>query len=287
MLVLLGAGCGSASLKADDGAAGTGGSGAGDSGAGGAVPDGGAGSGAGGVTGTGGAIPDAGADRGATPDLAPDAPGDGGADAAGCGRPRTCNALHACSPGTGSGNYMIFPDGASDAGLLVFCDMTTGGGGWTVIYLADGVNLNSTAIGYTVAAQSLRDGAQQTLVGFRNLNLNQAISDWASFDLPASWRLTNPLAISPFEELTISVSVNGGLPGPALVRYGQANFGSLCSDTWTATPGDLYGRFCVQGTTASFFSGFTVNTADFCTTSNLGYSSRLCSDQFRFSIAVR
>jgi hypothetical protein len=156
-----------------------------------------------------------------------------------------------------------------------------------VIFLADAVNLNSTAIGYTVPTQSLRDTAQQTLVGFRNLNLNKAISDWATFDLPASWRLTNPLAVTPFEELSIPVSITGSPAGAALVRYGTANFGALCSDAWTTTPGDLYGRFCIQGTAAAFYSGFTVDVSDFCSLSNQTWTARACSDTARFSIAVR
>jgi hypothetical protein len=241
----------------------------------------------GGVTGAGGV--DAGTDRASAPDLAPDAPApsDGGADAPGCTRPKTCAVLHGCNPSAASGNFMIFPDGAADAGLLVHCDMETAGGGWTVIFLADAVNLNSTAIGYTVATQSLRDTAQQTLVGFRNLNLNKAISDWATFDLPASWRLTNPLAVTPFEELSIQVSINGTPPGAALVRYGTANFGALCSDAWTTTAGDLYGRFCIQGTAAAFYNGYTVPSDDFCPLSNQTYTARACSDTARFSIAVR
>ena len=284
-LLLLGAGCGSASLKQDAG--GTGGAsdgGAGGRGSGGAVTSTG-GNGAGG-SGAGGTTPDAAADRGTSPDLAPDAlPPDAGIDAGACTRPRTCNVLHACSPAAASGNYMIFPDGAADAGLLVHCDMETGGGGWTVIFLADAINL-TTAPGYTVPNQSLRDAARETLVGFRNLNLNKAISDWASFDLPPSWRLTNPLAATPYEELSIpSVSINGAPPGSAVVRYGQSNFGALCNDAWvTDSP---YGRFCIQGTVAAFYSGFTVDTIDYCVRSNETYSTRACSDTARFSIAVR
>ena len=60
-------------------------------------------------------------------------------------------------------------------------------------------------------------------------------------------------------------------------------------DTWSQTPGDNYGRVCLDGTAAAFYSGFTTGggTSDFCAISTAAYSSRACSDMLRFSIAVR
>jgi hypothetical protein len=215
------------------------------------------------------------------------APLDSGApDAGACARPKTCAVLHGCSPTVTSGSYMIFPDGVSDAGLLVHCDMETANGGWTVIYLADSVNLNSTTIDYTVPAQSIRDASQEALIAFRNLNVNMVASDWASFGLPATWRAKNPLAVTAPEDITVSASVNGALPALATLRYGQANFSTMCGDPWvTTTP---YGRVCLQGTAAAFFSGFTTGPMpDYCSLSDQAYSTRVCSDTVRFSIAVR
>ena len=277
------AGCGSVSngLPKNDAGSGGAGSGAGGATGSGGTPGAGGASNTGGVTGTGGApkyITDGGAD-------ATDAPREGGA---GCtGVQASCAAISRLRPGAPERQLHDAPDGPTDAApVLVFCDMAIGGGGWTVIYLADNINLNSTTIPYTVTSQKLRDNSTQALIAFRNLNLNMVASDTATFDLPATWRASNPLTVTPFEDLTVSASVNGGVPALAKLRYGVSNFGSLCADDWNMTSN--YGRVCLQGTAAAFYSGFvTAGASDFCAISTGVYSSRACSDMIRFSIAVR
>jgi hypothetical protein len=272
-------GCGSVSNGLPKNDAGTGGLGAGGATGSGGTGSGGAPGSTGGAPGTGGAVTtDAGADIA-------DAPREGGAACAGV--QASCAAIHACDATLPSGNYMIAPDGPTDAApVLVFCDMTLGGG-WTVIYLADNINLNSTTIPYTVKLQKLRDNATQALIAFRNLNLNMVASDTAVFDLPAAWRASNPLTATPPQDLSVTASVNGGVPAVAKLRYGVANFGSLCGDDWS--PSTNYGRVCLQDTAAAFYSGFSTpdGTSDFCAISTAAYSSRACSDMLRFSIAVR
>lgn len=70
--------------------------------------------------------------------------------------PRNCTELLVLEPNTPSGVYTIDPDGFQGSGqpFDVYCDMTTLGGGWTLVIKANG---NVTTFGYDESLWTNRD----------------------------------------------------------------------------------------------------------------------------------
>jgi hypothetical protein len=197
--------------------------------------------------------------------------------------PASCKAIHTASPVLGSGTYMIDPDGSGpDAPLSVTCDMAIEGGGWTIVFFPPDANYNGTA-DYTSSTERLLADATQTLIAYRSAS-QVAYTNYATFDLPTEWKTTSPMNATG-TDITTGVSINGGPLASTQVRYGKANFASLCSDAWSAAT--AYGRVCVVGTIAPYFSGFNASTTDQCSNSSQAYNTTSCSNDLRFSIAVR
>src|SRR5215470_4050340 len=65
----------------------------------------------------------------------------------------SCDAIRRKDPGAASGMYMIDPDGPGGSPpVTVACDMTTDGGGWTIVFVPSSINLTANPVPYTVAA---------------------------------------------------------------------------------------------------------------------------------------
>ena len=196
----------------------------------------------------------------------------------------TCKTLHAANPTVPSGRFMIDPDGAGAAvSFLADCDMETDGGGWTLVFIAPGPNLDMGPLAYSVSSAALFTEATSSLIAYRNTTL-VASSGFASFPLPDKWRTDTPFNYPQIDVIT-TVSVNGATASQATLRYGAHAFGSTCSDSWSPT--QSFGRLCIVGTVAPFFSGFTGPTPDGCADSSGLWNARSCDANTQFSIAIR
>lgn len=197
----------------------------------------------------------------------------------------SCKELHATSPSTPSGDQLIDPDGTGpDAPFTVTCDMATAGGGWTIVFFASSTNLTSLANQYNVLSPRLLADAQDAMIGYRDA-AKLAAPDFAVFALPAIWKLGSPLAVASMD-VPVSASVNGA-PGVATtLRFGNLSFASTCNDPWDASNGP-YGRLCLEGTRAPFYTGYAANAADTCSNSLSVWNSQFCGNGLRFAIAVR
>lgn len=197
------------------------------------------------------------------------------------GPPASCKAVQTAMPSAPSGPYMIDSDGSGpDQPLSVTCDMTTAGGGWTLVFLASSDNL-AGAPAYTSFTPRLLADASSVLVAYRS-TAGAVLPNSATFAIPPAWRTTFPLNV-PGTDVVELVSVDGAAPVSATVRFGTENFNNRCSDGWSPT---TYGRFCISNTRAPYYNGFASTLPDNCGDSLGSWNSVACTTQ-RFSIAVR
>jgi hypothetical protein len=160
--------------------------------------------------------------------------------------------------------------------------MTTEGGGWTIVFYPDGNPHGSTTIPYTASTPQLLAAATNAMMAYRDHAL--AIAPLrATFAMPDAWRTSTPFNVME-TDVSTSASIDGAAPVAATLRFGSDSFNAYCGDPWVSA---AYGRVCIIGTQAPYYSGFARAGGELCSDSSQAYSAAACTTDRRFSIAVR
>jgi formylglycine-generating enzyme required for sulfatase activity len=185
---------------------------------------------------------------------------------------------------TGNGTYWIDPD--STGAFEVYCDMTTDGGGWTLVFTSGGINYNTAELGYTVESPALMNVDSKMLAVHRDGDLD-TLESWVAFHMPVEWSTTPPFQDYNGETEMDGVVLDGVSQGTVRLYHGYSDWTGSCGTSgWDNS--DTRGQFCFGDITAPAYYNFARDQEDGCS-AGLGTDeyTPVCTDDRLFTLAVR
>ena len=213
---------------------------------------------------------------------------------------RDCGDLRALGVSQ-SGWYDVYPLGAASGApsTRVYCDQTSAGGGWTVVYVADDDTSNGNGVpAYLPGLAPLVAASTEVLLGFRGDDMADATyagdgaAAWTVVETPDEWRSQHP-ASHAGTDVDVPATVYGdSAPAVRRLRFGSGPASAVggCAGAWTpgTAPGadaTVFGRVCVDDPSAPYWAGFAAVGGEVCGRSS--GDATACSSRRRFSLAVR
>ena len=190
----------------------------------------------------------------------------------------------AASGMTSSGMYWI----ETDAGVAeqTACDLSTDGGGWTAMFLAETTDYASTSIDYTLDAPDLLSDATHVLMGFVDAS-GAGTTDWAIFPMPSDWKTASPMSYTSGTD-SVSATFDDGTTAMRTLYYGYWNFYGECGYWQDPSEAVTQGRvgFCDPG--GPLFTSFSYDgVSDACNAWAGSWGGTACTTSRRFAIFVR
>ncbi len=207
----------------------------------------------------------------------------------------SCSLVLDSAVNPANGNYWLDPDGQGGHDPVeVYCDMTIDQGGWTEVFRAETNNYGGINVPrYPAELMPVLRGASRVMIAF--VNQQNELDHPTRFDLIEAWRQQEPWNYRgrvPMNHRR-DVWVDDREYRNRLVVNSWENWiGQDCADLTFSNLGPGYGKVCVAGTPAPFWSGFARHNVspDGCNYSNQGVgngASRRCSNPIQFVMFVR
>ncbi len=184
------------------------------------------------------------------------------------------------------GIYMLDIDGAGgNAPMPVYCDMTTDGGNWMLVWKATNLNYNTTSFSYDVGTLANLDFTDVAMAYINPETMEKTnFTSMSGAQMVADFKIKHPFSYNA-RDVSVTAKIGTYTQNSVLFRYGYENYHSYVYDNWY---GNYYGRIGLNWNQASpYYTSFAQSSGDYCCIGYQGYSTQYCSNTRRFSLWVR